>query len=120
MTHPQRARQRTDALTQCAQWRMRFLIPSDSTPGISYTVRFISGEGPHCTCLSYRFMKENHPNRMAVCKHIRRVMEHACMRGPFFSGGDDTISPVSNSLDTGAVIVKHRACPNCGGRMVKL
>lgn len=105
----------------CAQWFMEFHPSSDSTPGAHYVVRFIQGSGPTCTCPSFQRSQDRaakRPGWIPACKHVVRVMAHACLWNQHYDGGDRTMEPIRKSLRAGAA--RDMRCPACGGPVVQV
>jgi len=103
----------------CAQWFMTFHAPSSSSPGAFHTVTFIRGEGGHCTCKAYEHWVPRNPGDIRECKHIRYVMQHACLANEqWYSGGDRTLQPVPDTCTEHANT--EEPCPACGGSTVRL
>lgn len=105
----------------CAQWFMEFHAASDSTPGAHYVVRFNQGEGPHCTCPAFkrsqdRVAKIQRPNWIPSCKHVVRVMAHACLWNQHYDGGDRTLEPAPGTLRARPAVGLR--CPECRGPVV--
>lgn len=92
----------------CADWFSSFVVPS-SRGGNSYRVHFQQGFGAVCECKAYEYSKDK------TCKHVRYVMEHACLwNEQWYSGGDRTLRPEPDSL-VGYPIISGATCPQCGG-----
>lgn len=95
----------------CAQWFMSFTV-GGSTPGVTYSVTFEWGVGPRCTCPAFE-----HANiAPRTCKHVRCVLEHACLWSEHYAGGDRIITPDADSLRTAPRL--NDMCPRCAGRVV--
>lgn len=107
----------------CAQWFMDFHAASDSTPGAHYVVRFNQGKGPNCTCPAFkrsqdRAVRIRRPDWIPSCKHVVRVMAHACLWNQHYEGGDRALPPASGTLR--ARISPRLRCPACGGPVVEV
>lgn len=110
----------------CAQWFMSFYVQGSAKE--PYVVHFEQGHGPHCTCKAFEHGKRDETG-FKSCKHIERVMKHACLwNEQWHVGGDCTLQPVPDSC-TAAVVVDRRVlaswcgscdymCPKCGGPIV--
>jgi hypothetical protein len=102
----------------CSQWFHTFRVPSATTPGVTYDVSFEQGSGPHCTCPSFAHAHENRPGVMPTCKHVVRVMTHACLWNQHYRGGDRTLTPQSRICR--ARVTPSMRCPGCGGPVVEV
>lgn len=99
---------------------MMFRVASDSKPGLTYNVYFRRHEGPHCSCPAFArseaYAKRRTGDWIPACKHVTRVMLHACLWNEMsYDGGDRAMSPVPDSL--GESPSSHQ-CPKCGGPCV--
>ncbi len=95
----------------CAQWFMLFYV--QGTAKDPYVVFFERGQGPHCTCLAFEHSRE----KIKTCKHVVRVMTHACLWNElWYSGGDRTLQPVPRTCRVRTA--NGYECPQCGGPVV--
>lgn len=96
----------------CAQWFKTFTV-AGSKPGVKYSVSFAQDLGPRCTCPAF----EHAVGEVKTCKHIQRVMKHACLWNErWYAGGDKSLTPDENSLRVAPTM--NDMCPHCGGRIV--
>jgi hypothetical protein len=102
----------------CAQWCMTFLVQSDSDAAVKYRVQFDRGLGPSCTCPAFR-KSRGYRHGIRECKHVLRVMQHACLwNEQWYSGGDNTLAPMEGSCT--AETSTDQRCPRCAGPVISV
>lgn len=96
----------------CSTWYATYRVPSDSDPSVTYRVILNGAEAqPSCTCKAFHYH--------GGCKHIKFVMDHACLWNCQWYDGNpplDRISPDAHHLDA----IVGAECPNCGGPLISV
>jgi len=94
-------------MADCASNYGTFEVPASKG---TRTVHWSGSESmPHCGCDGFKYRQD--------CKHVKYVMEHACLYNPQWHDGqeDPELRPLSFNYDA---FIPGEDCPACGGPVV--
>jgi hypothetical protein len=102
----------------CPQYGSTWEVPGSN--GAVWTVKLDGAQGaPYCTCPRWKFQRKATNDR--TCKHIDRVMAHACLFNPQWHetpGPNDYAKFGIRLIGTDTSGQVNESCPGCGQNMI--